>query len=112
MEASPRTLSNVSLKKAFEELSPEKKHQCQMGAQSVRDILVGIKGEIEKVMQQTNGVISWERLTQFIAGGEDKVEPAGRSSLHRHITYRIKSESGILRSLRMTWLVHDTTAIK
>ena len=73
------------LKVGFAQLTPNQLHQCELGASTLHNIVVGIKGEIERVMQHTNGVISWERLAQFIAGGEDKVQPVGATALRRHI---------------------------
>ena len=63
------TICEADLKVGFAQLTPDQLHQCKLGASTLRNIVVGIKGEIERVMQHTNGVISWERLAQFIAGG-------------------------------------------
>ena len=79
------TIPGSDLTKAFAQLSPETLHQCELGAQSMRGIVVHIRDEIRQVMQHTNGVITWDRLAQFIAGGEDKVQPIGRTALRQHI---------------------------
>ena len=57
----------------------------QLGAKALLDIVIGIRGQIKQAMQQTNGVISWEQLAQFIAGGEDKVKLVGAIVLRRHV---------------------------
>ena len=44
-------------------------------------MVVNIELEIKKVLQKTNRVISWERLVQFDAGGEDQVQHVDRTAI-------------------------------
>ena len=44
-----------------------------------------MEDEVKKVLRLTNGVISWERMASYIAGGEDKVQPVSRTTLAKYV---------------------------
>jgi len=44
-------------------------------------MLKNLEAEVQRVMQHTNGCISWRRLAEQIAGGEKNVQPIGTDAL-------------------------------
>jgi len=44
-------------------------------------MLKNLEAEVQRVMQHTNGCISWRRLAEQIAGGEKNVQPIGPDAL-------------------------------
>ena len=62
--------------------------ECEDGAKRLKGIMTNIYGEIKRVMQQSNGNVSWSRLSVLIAGGRDQVQPVGSHALRREFMRR------------------------
>ena len=52
-------LSGEQLAEGFSTLDAITRHQCEVGAANLKGIVINIRGEIEWVMKQCNGNISW-----------------------------------------------------
>jgi hypothetical protein len=76
-------LKTAELKQAYANLTEAERLQCAQGAEVQRTMLANIEAETKRVMQHTNGSITWERLAQQIAGGKKNVQPIGANALKR-----------------------------
>ena len=74
-------LTDVQLAEEFTQLDQTLVLKCV--ADTANMILMGVNicSEIERVMKETSGVISWNCLAQFVASGEDKVQSVGLTAL-------------------------------
>ena len=64
-------LSEAQIATGFKTISANVQRECEDGAKRLKGIMTNIHGEIKRVMQQTNGNVSWSRLAVLIAGGKD-----------------------------------------
>ena len=78
-------LCDKTLRESFNKLAPAELHKCQLGTQNLQLVAANIVGEIKKVLQKTNGSISWERMAAHIAGGADKVQPISKNTLANYV---------------------------
>ena len=81
-------LSEDQIAAGFKTLSASVLRECENGAKSLKGIMTDIHGEIKRVMQQSNGNVSWKRLAILIAGGEDQVQPVGHMTLGKKFMSR------------------------
>ena len=65
--------------------SPDVLHACNLGTDDLKDIIFRILPEIEIYLQQTNGVISWTRLAQFVVGRAGKVQPVSTGTIRNFV---------------------------
>ena len=79
------SITEAQLTRTYNQLDADTLHQCRLGANELMHLCVGIDTEIERVMQMTNGVISWRCIANEIAGGPDNVQAASKDALRRHI---------------------------
>ena len=80
------TLANRDLSYAFNNaVAADDQHACKLGADGLKDIVSRICPEIKRCLEVTNGVISWRRLAQFIAGGEGQVQPKCHETLRKFV---------------------------
>ena len=78
------TLVDSDLKYAFNNVvTAENQYAYKLGADGLKEIVSRVHEEIKRCLQQTNGVISWRRLGQFISGGEDQVQPVSHETLRK-----------------------------
>ncbi len=78
-------ISEDVLIRSFNNLTPEVKQQCEIGALELKTIVSNIRPEIEKVLQRRNGVISWKQMAQTIAGGEREIQPVSKEALQKQV---------------------------
>ena len=78
-------LNNKQLSDAFKKLAPEVLQECERGAADLRRKIVNIESELQKVLQKTNGSVSWNNMAIFVAGGEDQVQPVGKTAIQEYI---------------------------
>ena len=79
------SISEGQLGRAFNMISADVLRQCELGAESLRRVVVNIEDEISRVMQRTRGAISWGGIAEAIAGGPDEIQPVSKTALRRHI---------------------------
>ena len=77
--------TDAELNAAYANLSEADRLICAQGADGLKDQLNCIEGEVQRVMQHTNGCISWRRLAEQIAGGAKNVQPIGHHALARWV---------------------------
>ena len=77
--------SDAELNAAYANLSEAHRLICAQGADGLKVQLDNIEGEVQRVMQHTNGCISWRRLAEQIAGGAKNVQPIGHHALARWV---------------------------
>ena len=78
-------VSEKQLVTAFHQLDDDMRRQCVHGAESLRLACSGIHHEIEAVLKQTNGIVGWREMAEYIAGGPRQVQPVSKDALRRHI---------------------------
>jgi rRNA maturation endonuclease Nob1 len=66
-------LKDDELRESYTNLSEEDRLRCVHGAEGLKTMLKNLEAEVQRVMQHTNGCISWRRLAEQIAGGEKNV---------------------------------------
>ena len=62
--------------------------QCVHGADQLKGIMANIDGEMKRVMGQTNGNVSWARLAELVAGGENQIQPVSYRALRKEVMSR------------------------
>ena len=81
-------LSDAQIATGFKTISASVLQECEEGAKRLKGILTNIHGEIKRVMERSNGNVSWSKLAILIAGGKDQVQPVGHMSLRREFMRR------------------------
>jgi len=79
------TFTNKELQEAWGKLDNSVRRECKLGAEAEKQLGVNLVGEVKRALQKTNGSISWERLAAYVAGGEDKVQPASKWALSKFV---------------------------
>ena len=79
------------MKKAYNHLSDDVLEECRLGAEE-KNIAINITDAIMKVLRQTNGSISWERLASQVAGGNRRVQPVGAKTIAKFV--KVKATPG------------------
>jgi len=74
-------LKDAELKESYANMSEADKLKCVLGAAELKTLLENLEAEVKRVMQHTNGSISWRRLAEQIAGGERNAQPIGPDAL-------------------------------
>ena len=78
-------LSRAEIRRGHSEMDDETMAECKLRAQTMRTMALNLVSEVQSVLQRTNGVISWQRLAQYVAGGEGKVQSANKDTIRKHI---------------------------
>ncbi|KAL7498080.1 hypothetical protein ACHAWT_009842 [Skeletonema menzelii] len=78
---SGEVMKDAELKESYANMSEADKLKCVLGAAELKTLLENLEAEVKRVMQHTNGSISWRRLAEQIAGGERNAQPIGPDAL-------------------------------
>ena len=82
------TLTHSQLSSSFRALPADVHRQCVHGADQLKGIMANIDGEMKRVMGQTNGNVSWARLAELVAGGENQIQPVSYRALRKEVMSR------------------------